>query len=182
MGVVCTREFEGEAVEFGTTGYTMNNIFVLYDRSSDSVWYPTSNESFEAVSGERKGDLIEILAEPAPVMLGEWLDKHPASVVLLPTAEDLARREEMRNRPFMGVQLENGDESVSIGSVTDGGPAETAGIQAGDRLISFDGVPIDSMRALREFMSEHAPGDVIEVLLERSGKEQRISLKLGSRG
>lgn len=179
---MCTREFEGKALEFGTTGYTMNNIFVLYDRSSDSVWYPTSDEALEAVSGKRKGDLIEILDEPGPIRLGDWLDKHPDSGVLLPTAEDLAWREELRKRPFMGVQLEPSGAGVSISVVTDDGPAEKAGMQAGDRLISFDGVPIDSIQDLREFMSEHAPGDVIEVLLERSGTKQLISLELGSRG
>lgn len=49
-----------------------------------------------------------------------------------------AWREEMRSRPFMGVQLENGEEGVPIGSVTDDGPAQKAAIQAGDRLISME--------------------------------------------
>lgn len=88
---MCTRELDGQAIEFGTTGYTMESVFVLYDRSSDSVWYPTSDEQLEAVSGPRRGESIAILDEPAPITLGEWLDLHPESTVLLPGEEDLER-------------------------------------------------------------------------------------------
>jgi hypothetical protein len=51
LGAVCTPIIDGERVEFGTTGYTMGNVFVLYDRASDSVWYPLNDNSCDAVSG-----------------------------------------------------------------------------------------------------------------------------------
>ena len=41
---MCTRDFDGEPVQFGTTGYTMDRIFVLYDRASDSIWYPLGDQ------------------------------------------------------------------------------------------------------------------------------------------
>ena len=59
-------------MEFGTSGYTMDNIFVLYDRASDSVWYPQGNE-LAAVAGKRKGSSIPFVDEPAPVSLAERL-------------------------------------------------------------------------------------------------------------
>ena len=60
---MCTRELGGEAVEFGTSGYTMDGVFVLYDRTSDSVWYPTSGEALEEARDRLlSGTLGEIAA------------------------------------------------------------------------------------------------------------------------
>jgi hypothetical protein len=80
---VCTREIDGRAVEFGTSGYTMDRIFVLYDRDTESVWYPLGDGTFDAVAGERNGLAIPFLAEPAPTPLGTWLEEHPETVILL---------------------------------------------------------------------------------------------------
>ena len=93
-----SREIDGQKAEFGTSGYTMNNVFVLYDRLTDSVWYPLGDGTMDAVSGQRKGTSIPILAEPAPMRLGRWLKDHPDSKVLLPrphskTVRDLRTEE-----------------------------------------------------------------------------------------
>ena len=69
---------------FGTTGYTMKNVFVLYDRAAESVWYPTDREHLEATSGARKGTRIEFLEKPTPMPLGQWRKMHPKTRVLLP--------------------------------------------------------------------------------------------------
>ena len=90
---------DGEAVEFGTSGYTMDEVFVLYDRDSESIWYPLNAQTIDAVGGARQGQAIEILAEPEPMPLRDWLVMHPGSTVLLPTEQDvewLRRRAEHR--------------------------------------------------------------------------------------
>ncbi len=71
-------------VTFGTTGYTMNNIFVLYDRGGESVWYPTGPKHLEATSGAKRGARIEFLDNPTPMPLSEWREAHPTTTVLLP--------------------------------------------------------------------------------------------------
>lgn len=82
--MVYGREFDGTPVTFGTTGYTMNNTFVLYDRASDSIWYPTDDNHLEATSGKLKGKRIEFLDKPEPMSLAEWRKLHPETKVLLP--------------------------------------------------------------------------------------------------
>ena len=84
MGAVCSREIEGEEVEFGTSGYTMNNVFVLYDRKTDSVWYPLSDKTIDAVAGEAKGTSIDFIIKPEVMRLREWKNLHPDTEVLLP--------------------------------------------------------------------------------------------------
>ena len=84
MSVVYGREIDGKEVTFGTTGYTMNNVFVLYDRATGSVWYPTSNEYLEATSGVQRGAQIRFFEKPDPVPLSVWREAHPRTKVLLP--------------------------------------------------------------------------------------------------
>jgi len=74
----------------------MDNLFVLYDRVSNSLWYPGDEADLLAVGGAMKGSRLPLLAEPAPVSLGEWLDEHPDSTVLLPSDEDHRRIERYR--------------------------------------------------------------------------------------
>ena len=178
---MCTREIEGKPVEFGTAGYTMNDIFVLYDRTSDSLWYPTSDTQLEAVSGELRGAAIQIQEEPAPIELGAWLELHPNSTILLPTAEDLARMERRRNRPYMGVQLGEDGDGLLVGSVRKDGPAHQAGLMGGDRLVSIAGMATDSRSELGEVLSEFSVGDTVEVVVDREGEARTLSLTFGRR-
>jgi len=75
---------DGKPVVFGTTGYTKDHIFVLYDRTTGSVWYPTERESLQAISGSKMGEKIEFLAKPEKMTLGEWRALHPETQVMLP--------------------------------------------------------------------------------------------------
>ena len=65
----------------------MDRVFVLYDRESDSIWYPGDDKKLYAVSGTRKGDSIPIAAESPVMPLDEWLELHPDSKILLPLPE-----------------------------------------------------------------------------------------------
>lgn len=83
LSVVYGREFDGTVTTFGTTGYTFKNTFVLYDRSTSSVWYPLSSGRFDAIGGQLRGRTIPFLAQPEKTTLKEWLTKYPDSDVLL---------------------------------------------------------------------------------------------------
>ena len=82
MSVVYGREIDGQTTTFGTTGYTYDFTFLLYDRQSDSVWYPLEKGKLTAVSGAHAGESIGFLDQPKRMRLREWRDKHPNSLVL----------------------------------------------------------------------------------------------------
>ncbi len=66
----------------------MNNVFVLYDRETGTVWYPLKENTFDAVSGPDTGMKIEFISKPVPISLKDWAKDHPDTDVLLPTEED----------------------------------------------------------------------------------------------
>jgi hypothetical protein len=75
---------QSEPVEFGTSGYTLKNTFVLYDRKTGSVWYPLTGKTLDAVAGPAKGQSIEYLAKPRRMTLRQWRSRHPDTLVMLP--------------------------------------------------------------------------------------------------
>ena len=56
---------------------------------------------------------------------------------------------------------------VYVGNVSEGMPAEAAGLLPGDVLVSVDGVPINNTDDLRVLLDSKAPGDLVEVTVAR---------------
>ena len=81
--MVHDRTNEGKADEFGVSGYVYKNVFLIYDRRTESLWWPLDDDKWTAVSGPRKGETIPFIEKPAPVSLGKWRAKHPDTTVLL---------------------------------------------------------------------------------------------------
>ena len=74
---------EGELDEFGVSGFVYKNVFLIFDRKTDSLWYPLDDNKWTAISGPRKGETLDFIEKPAPMPLREWREKHPDTVVLL---------------------------------------------------------------------------------------------------
>jgi len=141
----------------------MDHVFVLYDRATQSVWYPGDDQTLQAVGGLRKGASIPFLDEPAPVTLAAWLEQHPDSTVLLPSEEDYG----FWQRARLGVGIEAADGGIRITRVQEDSAAETAGLLVDDVMLEISGTPVTSREELRSVLSEYRVGDTIELDIER---------------
>lgn len=177
LGAVSTRNIDGQKAEFGTAGYTMDHIFVLYDRATRSVWYPGENQDLLAVGGIRKGTSLPFLVEPAPIRLDAWLEQHPDSTVLLPTEEDAEEFE----GAWSGFRLSREEQAPVIGMIFEDSPAAHVGLQEGDQLLSVNGEPVESRRDVQGTMTDLVVGDTIEIELQREEATQTITLTMGQR-
>jgi hypothetical protein len=81
--VVHGRENDGQVDQFGVSGYVYKDVFVIFDRRTESLWYPLDDTHWTAIAGPRKGETIPVTAEPPVIPLGQWRKQHPATVVLL---------------------------------------------------------------------------------------------------
>jgi serine protease Do len=97
------------------------------------------------------------------------------------------------SRGYMGVTLRDLDADlqhslripVSAGAVvqdvTDGSPAERAGIRAYDIIVGFEGSPVANDDELIHDISNRAPGTTAQIRLLRDGRELDIAVKLSER-
>jgi hypothetical protein len=74
-----------------------------------------------------------------------------------------------------------GIEGVKLEGVSDGSPAEKAGLKGGDIVIKFGGKKVGTLNDYMESMSRYKPGDVVEVVVRRDNKDVTLKVTLGSR-
>jgi len=61
----------------------------MFDRNTESLWYPFDDIKWTAISGPRKGETIPIIQEPAPITLRQWRKEHPDTMVLLGSKSEI---------------------------------------------------------------------------------------------
>jgi len=66
-----------------------------------------------------------------------------------------------------------------ISDVQKGGPAEKAGLKAGDVVIKFNGREINNSTQFRILVASSAPGTKVNLTILRDGKKKVIAVKLG---
>lgn len=69
---------------------------------------------------------------------------------------------------------------VLIAEVVPGSPADQAGLQAGDAILSFDGRPVKTGEELARLLKKHKPGDQVKVEAAQVDQEKRsVTVNLG---
>ena len=80
-----------------------------------------------------------------------------------------------------GEQPGSPPAGLYVTSVIPGGPAEAAGIRAGDLITEVAGEPATSAEQLLIATLRHRPGDVVQLTYLRQGTKQQAQVTLGSR-
>ena len=108
-------------------------------------------------------------------------------------AQELLENGYVTGRPYLGItylavtdaqtasQLGVNAYGVYVVEVVKGGPAEKAGLQAGDRIVSVDGTEIASKDDLGTLMQKHAAGDTLSITIARDGQMQTVNVILGEK-
>jgi putative serine protease PepD len=87
-------------------------------------------------------------------------------------------------RGYMGVESSanpTNPNGAEVQSVVPNGPADQAGLKAGDLIKAVDGAPVQDPTDLSAAVALKKPGDTVTVKLERDGLTQEIDVKLGTR-
>ena len=66
-----------------------------------------------------------------------------------------------------------------VTEVSPGGPAARLGINAGDIIISLDGVQTTSIEELNSALYAHEAGDNVQIIIYRGGEKYSSSITLG---
>ena len=108
-------------------------------------------------------------------------------------AQELLENGYVTGRPYLGITylgVEDAQTAAQLGvnaygvyvvEVVKGGPAERAGLQSGDRIVSIDGTEIGTKDDLGTLMQKHAAGDTLNITIARNGQMQTVSVTLGEK-
>ncbi len=77
---------------------------------------------------------------------------------------------------LMGVEQERYLDRPVVGAVAEGAVADSAGLQAGDSIVSVNGSPIESWTDFQQTLTEMDPAYDLELM--RNGEQVRISLDM----
>lgn len=70
---------------------------------------------------------------------------------------------------------------VAVEKVTEGSPAQAAGLQSGDVIVGFNGEEVTSVRKLTRLIGEVAPDHQVRITVLRGGSERELTATLGKR-
>lgn len=118
---------------------------------------------------------------------------------VLPIADELMKNGKLQ-RPFIGVGLvemseipenylqenmklpEDVKEGVIVGNVSQGSPADEAGLQQQDIIVSMNDTAITNASELRKFLyTETEIGEEVKITLYRAGEKLTVTIKLTNR-
>ena len=143
--------------------------------------FNAAGELIGIVNAKSTGDYAEGLGFAIPVNTAQQV------------ATDLIERGFVSGRPVLGVTvltisdtqtaMQYGVSSlgVYVTEVTPGGPAEQAGIQAGDRIVSVDDQLIETNSDLTNLIASHAVGDVLNIQISRGRQLVAVQATLGEK-
>lgn len=104
--------------------------------------------------------------------------------------DELIANGEVTSRPTLGVslydvtdrntaaQLGVDSTGVYIVQIVQGGSADRAGLQTGDRIISVDGTEVNSTEEVRAALNEHSTGEQMNMEIERDGNTIEVMVSL----
>lgn len=104
--------------------------------------------------------------------------------LLKPILDDLVTRGQARReaRPWLGVFSAERNNGVVVMNVSDGGPAEQAGLKSGDVISELDGEEVEGLGDFyRKLWSKSPAGSEFALRIVRSGRESWLRVKTADR-
>jgi S1-C subfamily serine protease len=71
------------------------------------------------------------------------------------------------------------DHGALIADVQPGGPADKAGLKAGDVIVQMDGKAVNNVQDLSDILLSKKPGDTVTVQYYRGTQQQTVKVTLG---
>ena len=114
-----------------------------------------------AIPSNLAKSVMDSLITKGKVVRG-WL-----GVSIQPVSGDIAKQFNLKD-----------EKGALVGDVTDGSPAEKAGLQRGDVITDFDGKEVADPSSLRNAVASTAPGKDVVVKYIRDGKAQSTTVRI----
>ena len=99
--------------------------------------------------------------------------------LLVPIIDDLVKfgRVDRPARPWLGLYAMEDDEALVVGGLADDGPADKAGVRAGDRILAVNGTEVPDLAGLwRAVWASGPAGTEVQVSLGRGNRAASVTI------
>jgi hypothetical protein len=157
--------------------FTNKNIPVLFFFTGTHTDYHKPSDDADKINYDGTQSVLNFVYDVANAI--QQFESKPDYVKV----EEPSRREAVRTRVTVGTVPEFGynGNGYKLSGVTEGGPAAKAGLKAGDIIIKFGSKAVNNIYDFMYAMGEFSPGDKVDVVVLRDGKELTINLELTSK-
>lgn len=132
-------------------------------------------------------EFVIVAAKPSrkPMTIGKVAERTMAKAKDKPAAGAQGAEEPAENpeglRPAFGFMPNYNVDGVGVDRVTEGGPAEAAGIEDGDVIVSVNGMAVPDIETYMEVLDTLIIGKNATVRVRRDEAEVDLQVKVGSR-
>jgi S1-C subfamily serine protease len=152
---------------------------------TEHAFLPSMVQTDAAINGGNSGGpLINAVGEQIGVVTSR---RNDADNVAFAITADRVRTvfaeliaAEQRAGIWVGAELDPLAALAVVSGVTEGGPAQGAGLIVGDTITRIDGVPVHSAADVALSLLTRGPGDRLQCGISSSGGERAVTLVLGA--
>jgi putative serine protease PepD len=130
---------------------------------------------------DRNGRVVGVTSQIESTTGGNVGIGYAVPIETVRTVVEALRQDGEIQHAYLGVQLQEAEEGVVLADVVDGGPADRAGVEAGDVVTEVDGKAVESAADVRAAVTAKQPGDELTLEIRRDGSSQTIEVELGQR-
>ena len=160
------------------TSFYTHDIPVLHLFTNVHSDYHGNTDDWDKIDGD---GLVRVSQFAANVTrtIANW----PTQLTVVPAVGEHAPRTGGGSEVWLGTvpDFTPVDFGVLLAGVTDGSPAEAAGLQKGDILIRIGRFDIGTLQAFSDALAEHKPGDEVLLRYVRDGRVLEAKTRLGDR-
>ncbi len=154
--------------------FTNKNIPVLFFFTGTHTDYHKPSDDADKINYSGQEEVVNYVYEIANTVQGNT--DRPDFVKV----EEPAQRSVPRSRVTVGTVPEFGynGNGYKVSGVTEGGPAAKGGMLSGDIIVKFGSKTVNNIYDFMYAMGEFSPGDKVDVIVLREGKEVKLNLEL----
>ncbi len=184
---------------FGFSGSVSAGIISAFNRNINAGRYDDFIQTDAAINrGNSGGPLFNMAGEVVGVNTAIYSPTGNSIGIGFSVPANLAKRVVERlqkfgvaRRGWLGVRIQNVNSELAealgmekamgalVAEVTPEGPAEAAGVEAGDVIIKFDGKDVDQMRDLPRLVAETDVEKTVRIVVFRKGQTQTLKVTVG---
>lgn len=153
------------------TSFYLKNIPVLHFFTGSHSDYHKPSDDVEKINAEGEVAVLEII-----IKLIETVDAEPKLAFLTTKSKSMGSARAFKVTMGIMPSYSSNEAGLKVDGVSEGKPAQKAGILTGDLIIQIGELPIKDIEAYMDALGKFEKGQTVPVKVMREGKELTLNL------